>query len=70
MRAGLAAAAPDVDEDFAALLRRYSSCKLLGPDYYLYPNRMFSDQNHLNSEGAAVYTEAIYKLLAQQLRER
>jgi len=70
MRAGLAAAAPDVDEDFAALLQRYSSCKLLGPDYYLYPNHMFSDQNHLNSEGAAVYTEAIYRLLAQQLRER
>jgi hypothetical protein len=27
---------------------------------------MFSDQTHLNPEGAKVYTEAIYRLVAKQ----
>lgn len=66
MRSGEFAPAPGVDQAFADLLRQHTSCKLLGPDYYTYPNRMFSDLGHLNREGAKVYTEAIYKLLAKE----
>jgi hypothetical protein len=37
--------------------------RLLGPDYYLYPNRFFADQTHLNQAGARAYTEALFQLL-------
>jgi hypothetical protein len=70
MRVGESAAAPEVDQAFADLLQRSTSCKLLGPDYYMYPNRMFSDPAHVNREGAKIYTESVYRLLAGQIRER
>ena len=69
LRRGEAAPAPDVDQSFADLLRRYTPCKMLGPDYYLYPNRMFSDLAHLNPEGARTYTETIYHLVEKQALE-
>jgi hypothetical protein len=69
-RANEAAPAPGIDRPFAELLERYTSCKMLGPDYYLYPNHMFSDVVHLNPEGARVYTEALYRLLAKPVLER
>ena len=42
--------------------------KLLGPDYYLYPNKLFSDQTHLNRAGAQVYTEALFHLVESKIR--
>jgi hypothetical protein len=69
-RQGEWAPAPGVDLPFAELLRLHSSCKLLGPDYYLFPNRMFSDSVHLNQEGAKAYTLAIYQLLAKEMLVR
>jgi hypothetical protein len=65
-----AAAAPAVayDQKFADLLRRNSSCRLLGPDYFSYPNELFSDSVHLNHKGALIYTEDIHRLLAQAQR--
>ncbi len=58
-----AAPAKARDEDFAAQVERVTPCKLLGPDYYLYPNRLFADQTHLNQTGARIYTEALFQLL-------
>ncbi len=69
VRAGMRAPAPEVDRQFAELLDRYTSCKLIGPDYYLYPNRLYSDVWHTNPAGARIYTEALYKLLAKQIEE-
>ncbi|MGA9672210.1 MAG: hypothetical protein WBQ94_23555 [Terracidiphilus sp.] len=69
MREGEYAPPPATDIAFAELLRRNSSCKQLGPDYYLYPNRMFSDRAHLNRDGARVYTKAIYELLNHEADE-
>jgi hypothetical protein len=66
-RQGELAPAPGIDLQFADLLRSHSSCKLLGPDYYLFPNRMFSDSVHLNEEGAKAYTGAVYLLLAKEM---
>jgi hypothetical protein len=63
LREGEAAPAAARDDRFAALLQQSTSCKLLGPDYFLYPNRLFADQTHLNKAGARVYTEALYQLL-------
>ncbi len=48
---------------FAAQVEQATPCKLLGPDYYLYPNRLFADQTHLNQAGARLYTEALFQLL-------
>jgi len=67
LRVGEAAPAAASDARFAALLQQTSKCKLLGPDYYLYPNRLFSDQTHLNQAGARVYTEALFQLLKDKL---
>jgi hypothetical protein len=40
-----------------------------GPDYWLYPNRLFSDPGHVNREGAATYTQDLWELLAPVIRE-
>jgi hypothetical protein len=58
-----AAPAEAYNERFAEQLRKNTACKLLGPDYFLYPNRFFADQTHLNQSGARVYTEALFQLL-------
>jgi hypothetical protein len=63
LRIGEAAPAADYDAGFAAQVEHATSCKLLGPDYYLYPNRLFADQTHLNQTGARAYTEALFQLL-------
>lgn len=51
------------DTDFANVLEQTTTCRLLGPDYFLYPNRYFADQTHLNTSGALVYTQALFELL-------
>ncbi|MEA2543757.1 MAG: hypothetical protein QOH35_5123 [Acidobacteriaceae bacterium] len=63
LREGEAAPAEARDSAFAAQVEQATPCKLLGPDYYLYPNRLFADQTHLNQAGARVYTEALFQLL-------
>jgi hypothetical protein len=63
LRNGEAAPAEEYDAAFAAQVEHATSCKLLGPDYFLYPNRLFADQTHLNQAGARVYTEALFQLL-------
>lgn len=37
--------------------------EVVGPDYWLYPNRLFSDPTHLNIEGAEVHTRQLFELL-------
>jgi hypothetical protein len=39
--------------------------RIAGPAYYLYPPAMFSDPVHLNSNGAATYTNAVAALFRQ-----
>jgi hypothetical protein len=63
LREGEAAPAEARDAHFAAQVEQATPCKLLGPDYYLYPNRLFADQTHLNQAGARIYTEALFQLL-------
>ena len=66
LRIGEAAPATS-DVHFAALVEQRTACKVLGPDYYLYPNRFFADQTHLNQAGARVYSEALFQLLQDRL---
>jgi hypothetical protein len=67
LRIGEAAVPPSYNQQFAAFLGQASSCQLLGPDYYLYPNELFSDQTHLNDAGARTYTAALFRLLESRL---
>jgi hypothetical protein len=67
LRDGEAAPPAASDEAFAAQVEQATSCKVLGPDYYLYPNRLFADQTHLNETGAQVYTQALFALLKDKL---
>jgi hypothetical protein len=67
LRNGEAAPAEARDARFAAQVEQATPCKLLGPDYYLYPNRLFADQTHLNEAGARIYTEALFQLLKDRL---
>jgi hypothetical protein len=67
-RIGAAAPAAAYDQKFEDLLLRNSSCRLLGPDYFSYPNEYFSDAMHLNPKGALAYTADIHRLLAQAER--
>jgi hypothetical protein len=67
LREGEAAEPPGYDQQFAALIAERSSCTVVGPDYYLYPNEFFADHSHLNQAGAAAYTEDLFHLLESKL---
>jgi len=67
-RVGQMAPPPPVDTRLQDELAPYPRIRLLGPDYVLYQNRYFSDQAHLNPEGARLYTRYIADLVAPYLR--
>jgi hypothetical protein len=69
LRIGESASPPARDQQFASAVESATPCKLLGPDYFLYPNRLFSDQTHLNTAGARVYTKDLFRLLENQLSQ-
>jgi hypothetical protein len=63
---GMGEPAP-TDVAFRQLVESRTPCKLLGPDYYRYPNRDFSDQTHLNHIGSRIYTADLYRLVKPYL---
>lgn len=69
MRIGEAAPAPQRDPSFEEIVEKETPCKVLGPDYLLYPNRLFSDQTHLNADGARVYTSALFGIVKDELAQ-
>ncbi|HEX3942290.1 MAG TPA: hypothetical protein VHX11_12465 [Acidobacteriaceae bacterium] len=69
LRIGEAAPAAARDLDFAAVVEKVTPCKVLGGDYFLYPNRLFSDQTHLNTDGARVYTAALFGVVQNELAQ-
>ena len=68
-RSTAAAPAPPINIPFASQMARLSTCRVLGPDYLSYSPVLYSDDLHMNPEGARQYTQDIYKLVAPQLRE-
>lgn len=52
---------------FAASIARDTPCRVVGPDYFLYPSHDFSDQTHVNGDGARLYTAAVFHLMEDQL---
>lgn len=67
-RIGESAPPPPVDTAFAAAIARDTPCSVLGPAYFLYPNRDFSDQTHTNGDGARIYTADIFHLVEAELQ--
>jgi hypothetical protein len=67
MRSTEAAPAPPTDTDFALQLERHTRCRALGPDYFSYSPVLYSDDIHLNPDGAKVYTGDLYRLVAPHL---
>jgi hypothetical protein len=70
LRVGEAAVPPDRDDGFSTIVEGAAPCRVLGPDYFLYPNALFSDQTHVNTAGARVYTSALYRLIANRLGDQ
>lgn len=69
-RQGAYAEPPARDEQFAQVIGQRLPCKVLGPRYFTYAPGMFSDVLHLNQEGARVYTQSVYRLLAKEWAEK
>ncbi len=69
LRSTEAAPAPPVDKQFSAMLALHSPCRDVGPDYLTYSPVLYSDEEHLNQQGAQIYTRQIYNLIAPYLRE-
>lgn len=69
-RATAYGAPPPVDESFKRVLESETPCKLVGPDYFRYPNSSFGDEIHLNPPGALVYTKDLYSLIQPYLAEK
>ncbi len=59
--------APPPEPTLSSPLGGADAIPALGPDYWLMPNRLFSDALHLNPEGASVYTDRLWSLLAPDL---
>lgn len=60
-RANSCAPAPS-NAELRDVLGRYG-IEVVGPDYFQYPNRFFSDAAHLNPAGAEIYTRDLWNLL-------
>jgi hypothetical protein len=69
-RSTAAAPASSNDAEFAGSLAQHSTCRTLGPDYFSYSPVLYSDDLHLNPEGARGYTEDLYKLVSPYLLRR
>lgn len=62
-RTGEMAPPPPQAASVAGRLRGYRNFTVLGPNYFLFPPRYFSDPVHLNPEGAKLYTRELARLL-------
>ena len=68
-REGELAPPPPLNLEAARALEGQPQFGIVGPDYFIYPNRLFSDPVHANPGGAEVYTRAVASLVARWLRE-
>lgn len=68
-REGQYASPPPLNTEARAVLAGHSDFHILGPDYFRYPNKLFSDPIHTNKPGADAYTRAVAALVAPYLKE-
>jgi hypothetical protein len=66
-RQGAVAAAPRNNAAFQAAAEAVG-CQVMGADYFSYPNALFSDEIHLNKEGARVFTADLFTTMQAALK--
>ncbi|OZI60572.1 hypothetical protein [Bordetella genomosp. 11] len=65
MREHAQAAAPAADASRDAVVAGHPGMRIIGPDYWVYPPRDYSDAVHLNPVGATSYTRDLARLVAE-----
>lgn len=65
-RSGSVAQHPAKSEN-ADIFNGYTGLQVLGPEYYLFSHKNFSDPIHLNPEGAKLYTEKLRQLFKENI---
>jgi hypothetical protein len=65
VRERLMAEPPTINADTVAAFEGHPRFHVLGPDYKRYSNRYFSDELHLNPEGAEIYTNNLWEISKQ-----
>lgn len=58
---------PPVNPEVVGKSASIPGLMVLGPDYWRFPNRLFSDAVHLNREGAGIYTRRLAHLVGPVL---
>lgn len=66
-REGELAASPPYATSVAQRMAAWPAFTVAGPNYFLFPNRYFSDPVHLNPAGASLYTQKIAELMTPYL---
>lgn len=69
-REGEFAAPPPKNLGSVAALGGRDGVELLGPDYWRYPNKLFSDPTHVNPRGAEAYTLGLSELVAPWFKQQ
>jgi hypothetical protein len=68
-RVGELAPSPETASGVAARMQGFPRFKVVGPNYFLFSNRYFSDPVHLNPEGAQLYTRRLAEIMEPVLRQ-
>ena len=59
---------PEPNVELIKAFENNSRIQVLGPDYFSFPNKLFSDPVHLNGNGAKVYTTKLWELYSKHLQ--
>jgi hypothetical protein len=59
---------PEPNVEFTQAFENNSRIQVIGPDYFSFPNKLFSDPVHLNRNGAKVYTTKLWELYSKHLQ--
>lgn len=67
-RQGEFAPAPAINNATVRTLAGQPNTDIIGPDYWLYPNNLFSDPQHANRVGAREYTHSVAALVTEWMK--
>ena len=59
---------PEPNVELTKAFENNPHIQVIGPDYFSFPNKLFSDPVHLNRNGAKVYTTKLWELYSKHLQ--